>query len=100
MAQSVETVVIRRLPEYWGINVLRALFEGVEAEGHRAKRIYAGPQDFTSYGNLLTGLPRHRIFGEPKLPDGKFARLDFMGCPVIETPGWPAGTLGYVVEAR
>ena len=97
MAQPVATVITRRLPYPWGINILRALFEGVEAEGHRPKRIYVSPQDFTSYGNLLLGLPKHTIFGTPQL-DGKFTRLDFMGCPVIQVQGWPAGTLGYVVE--
>jgi hypothetical protein len=54
------------------------------------KEWWASPEQFTAYGNLLTGLRRYNA---SETLDGGFAMLEFYGRKVVEIPNFPANLL-------
>lgn len=53
----------------------------------KIKEWWASPEQFTAYGNLLTGLRRYNA---SETMDGGFAKLEFYGRPVLEIPNFPS----------
>lgn len=54
------------------------------------KEWWAAPEQFTAYGNLLTGLRRYNA---SETLDGGFATLEFYGRKVVEIPNFPSNYL-------
>jgi hypothetical protein len=58
----------------------------------RVKQIWTSPQQFTAYGNLLTGLRR---YSKEDTLDGGFAKLDFYGHEVVRVLTFPSSYMIY-----
>lgn len=86
MARPITTVVIRYLNDRFTIDTWQRLYRDLVDEGYAPQEFIVSASDWVGFGNLLV------VRG---MFDG--ARLAFNGCPVVQMPRWPVGTIGIIV---